>query len=114
VASPHDNDGREDKTVTCPKDLEEAGEDTETRLHADLLPRQRLKSQYSPMLLVSGKLLLASLCSQAPTWTSTSGIYVRISDASSCVLGSVLWWLLASTFCFGERGPIWFLCASAD
>jgi hypothetical protein len=76
---------------------------------AGLHPGRKLRwvsrNTSNPLLLVSGKLLLANLCSQAPTSTSTSGTCVRISDASSCVLVSVLWWLLASGYCFVEVVP---------
>jgi hypothetical protein len=63
----------------------------EARLHPDFRPRQVSGNPNNPLLPVSGKLLSADLCSQVPTWTSTSGTCVRTSDASSCVLGSV-WW----------------------
>jgi len=89
-SAPHEKDGREDTILTCLENREEAGEDVRARLHPDPRPRQVARKLGNPLLLVSSKLLLANLCSQALISASIPGICLRISDASSCVPASVL------------------------
>jgi hypothetical protein len=81
-SAPHEKDGREDSILTCLENPEEAGEHVKARLPPDPRPRQVSGNPSNPLRLVSGKLLLANLCSQAPTSTSP-GACVRISGASS-------------------------------
>lgn len=74
------------------------------RLYPDPRPRQVSGNLKNQLLLVSGKLLLANLCSRDPTSTSP-GVCARISNASSCLPGSVLQCSLSWRYCFVEVVP---------
>jgi len=78
----------------------------EDRLQPDPWPREPSRNLNSPLPLLSSKLPFANLCSQAPISSSGSpSICPRISNASSCVPGSVLQCSLSWCCCFVEVVP---------